>query len=100
METCGYNCTRHNFSVIARGKARRAKFDSEAAFLALKYINRRLGTRLKQDGNILIQTYTPQSFTHPMRCYCSLLSGLPTGEQVSPTYCNCSKAFVQTQTIL
>jgi hypothetical protein len=96
METCGYNCTRHNFSIIARAKARRAKFDNEAAFLVAERLKPQAGTRLELEGNILIQTYVPQSFTHPMRCYCGLLRDLPTDEQVSPTYCKCSRAFVQT----
>lgn len=96
METCGYNCTRHNFSMIARGKARRAKFEDEATFLAAEIRKPQAGTRLKQEGNILIQTYVPQSFSYPMRCFCGLLRDLPEGKQVSLTYCNCSKAFVRT----
>ena len=96
METCGYNCTRLNFPVIARAKARRAKFVDETAFLAAEIRKPQAGTRLEQTGDLLIQTYVPQSFNHPMRCYCGLLRDLPAGEKVSSTYCNCSKAFVQT----
>ncbi len=96
METCGYNCAYHNSSVIARGKARQAKFDCEEAFLAAEVRKPQAGTRLECNGNVLIQTYTPLSLGHSMRCYCGLLRDLPAGEQISPTYCNCSKAFVQT----
>ncbi len=96
METCGRNCVHHNSGVIARGQARRAKFEDEEAFLAAEVRKPQAGTRLERNGNVLIQTYTPQSFSHPMRCYCGLLRDLPAGEQVSPTYCHCSKAFVQT----
>jgi len=96
MENCGYNCARHNSTIITRGKTRRAKFDNEAAFLAAEQAKPQVGTRLKLQGDFLVQTYTPQSFTHPLRCYCSLLGELPAGQHISPTYCNCSKAFVQT----
>jgi hypothetical protein len=96
MEACGENCTRINSSVITRAKVRRAKFDDELAFLEAEKRKPQAGTRLEQEGNILIQTYLPQSFTHPMRCFCALLRDLPADEQVSLTYCNCYRAFVQT----
>ncbi|MFH1524612.1 MAG: hypothetical protein ABIF04_06580 [Chloroflexota bacterium] len=96
MEACGYNCVHHNSSVIARGKARRAKFDNVEAFLAAEVRKPRVGTRLERNDNVLIQSYTPTSFSHPMRCFCGLLRDLPADVQVSSTYCNCSKAFVQT----
>jgi hypothetical protein len=53
------------------------------------------GTKLTREGNIMYQFYTPQAFTTPMRCYCSLFRGLPTEDTVSYTYCNCSKGFVE-----
>jgi len=95
MQNCGFNCARRNATAINSGKTRRAKFNRESAFLAAEVAKPQVGTRLEQQGSILIQTYTPQSFTHPMRCYCGLLDGLPASQQVSPTYCNCSRAFVQ-----
>lgn len=30
-----------------------------------------------------------------MRCYFSLVNGLPEGENISITYCNCSRGFVK-----
>jgi hypothetical protein len=53
------------------------------------------GTRLAREGAILYQIYTPQAFTHPMRCYCGLLRGLPNEETFSKTYCNCSRGFIE-----
>ena len=96
METCGANCARVNSGVIERAKKRRSKHASEDAFLAAEMLNPQAGTRLERDGPVLYQTYTPQAFTRPMRCYCALLRGLPENETVSQTYCHCSKAFVKT----
>jgi hypothetical protein len=95
MEACGRNCSRVNQSVIERAKARRDKFVSEDEFVAAEIRKPLAGTRLERDGNVLYQIYTPQSYTHPMRCYCGLLRALPEDQQVSQTYCHCSKAFVQ-----
>jgi hypothetical protein len=95
METCGRNCILVNQAVITRGQARRAKFADEAAFLAAEIRKPQAGTRLERQGNLLVQTYTPRSFSHPMRCYCGLLRDLPAGKHVSATYCHCSQAFVQ-----
>ncbi|MDI6869653.1 MAG: hypothetical protein QMD88_08800 [Coprothermobacterota bacterium] len=30
-----------------------------------------------------------------MKCYCSLVNDLPKGENISITYCNCSRGFVK-----
>jgi hypothetical protein len=96
MENCGTNCAHLNTNVMDRGKARRMKYPSEEGFLAAEQRKPQAGTRLERQGNTLFQIYTPQAFTHPMRCFCGLMRGLPAGEQVSPTYCHCSKAFVKT----
>lgn len=95
MENCGTNCAHLNSTPIERGKARRARHATEEDFLAAEIRKPQAGTRLERDGNILYQIYTPTAFTHPMRCYCGLLRGLPEGVQVSPTYCRCSGAFVR-----
>lgn len=95
MEGCGLNCSRRNSGVIDRARARRQKFASEEAFLAAELKKPATGTRLERDGNTLYQTYTPQAFSRPMRCYCGLVKELPAGETMSPTYCHCSKAFVR-----
>ena len=95
MENCGYNCANVNKKVIQRAKARRSKFKSVDVFLAAEQKKPMSGTRLVREGNTLIQFYTPQAFTRPMRCYCSLFRGLPANETVSSTYCHCSKGFVK-----
>jgi hypothetical protein len=95
MARCGQNCAAHNPTPIQRAAARRKKFTSEEEFLAAEVRKPGAGTRLEREGNVLYQYYTPQSFSHPMRCYCGLLRGLPQDEAISRTYCECSRAFVQ-----
>ena len=95
MENCGYNCSVVNKRVIEKAKARRNKYKSINEFLEAEQRNPMTGTRLERNGNFLYQFYMPQLYTRPMRCYCSLLRGLPAGEKVSLTYCHCSKGFVK-----
>jgi hypothetical protein len=95
MQNCGYNCAKKNSKVIEKAVARRKKFASIDDFLVAEQKKPPMGTRLAREGNIVYQTYTPQTFTRPMRCYCSLLRQLPKQETVSVTYCNCSKGFVE-----
>jgi hypothetical protein len=95
MKNCGYNCAKKNCKVIEKAVARRKKFASIDNFLVAEQKKPPTGTRLAREGNIVYQTYTPQTFTRPMRCYCSLFRQLPTQETVSVTYCNCSKGFVE-----
>ena len=96
MENCGVNCAHVNGTVIERGKTRRAKHPTEETFLAAEVRKPQNGTRLERDGDILYQIYAPAAFSRPMRCYCGLLRGLPEVVHVSPTYCQCSRAFVRT----
>lgn len=96
MERCGANCAARNSGVIVRAVARRGKFADEEAFLAAEMKKPPAGTRLEREGDSLVQVYTPQAFSHPMRCYCGLVKELAEGEVMSQTYCHCSKAFVQT----
>lgn len=95
MEACGVACARVNHGVIARAKARRSRHASEEAFLAAEARDPQDGTWLERDGDVLYQTYTPQTFTNPARCYCALMSDLPPDETVPGIYCHCSKAFVR-----
>lgn len=95
MQNCGYNCAMKNQRVIERAVARRKKYASTDDFLKAEQQNPMKGTKLAREGNMLYQFYTPQTFTRPMRCYCSLFSGLPAEDTVSITYCNCSKGFVE-----
>jgi len=95
MENCGRNCASINKRVIESAKTRRKKFKDLDTFLETEQLKPMKGTRLYREGTILYQYYTPQAFTQPMRCYCSLLRELPKETSVSITYCHCSKAFVQ-----
>lgn len=95
LKNCGYNCAKKNSKVVERAVARRKRYPSVDDFLAAEQKNPPKGTQLAREGNIIFQTYIPQSFTKPMRCYCSLLRHLPTEDTVSLTYCNCSKGFVE-----
>jgi hypothetical protein len=96
MENCGVNCATKNSGVLDRAVARRRKHADEEAFLAAEIKKPMAGTRLEREGDSLIQVYTPQAFSRPMRCYCALVQDLPAGETMSQTYCHCSKAFVRT----
>jgi hypothetical protein len=95
MENCGYNCSAVNKGVIERAKARRKKYKTMDEFLKAEQLNPMTGTRLERKGDVLYQFYTPRSYTRPMRCYCSLLRNLPDNQNVSLTYCFCSKGFVK-----
>jgi hypothetical protein len=94
-ENCGYACIEKNKSVIAKAKAKRKKFKSIDDYLANEERKPLTGTRLKKEGNKLTWYFTPQSFSPPRRCFCSLMSGLPKDETVSATYCLCSQGFVR-----
>jgi predicted hydrocarbon binding protein len=95
MESCGRNCADVNKKVAERARLRRKKFKSADEFLEAELKKPMVGTRLVREGKMLYQFYTPRAFTRPMRCYCSLLRGLPDEETVSKTYCHCSKGFVK-----
>lgn len=95
MVQCGYNCAMMNKGPIEKAKARRRKYATVDEFLEAEQRKPPAGTRLVREGDVLYQFYTPHSYTHPMRCYCSLLRGLPEEETASLTYCQCSRGFVQ-----
>jgi len=95
MMRCGRDCARVNKRPIEMARARRKAFKTTDEFLAAEEKNPPAGTRLVREGDTLHQFYTPLAFTRPMRCYCALLRGLPDGETVSPSYCQCSRGFVQ-----
>jgi len=44
---------------------------------------------------MLYPSYTRRTSARPMRCYCSLLRGLPAEQSVSLTSCQCSRGFVE-----
>jgi hypothetical protein len=95
MNSCGLNCAEVNKRVIQKAIDRRKKFDSFEGFLKSEIEKPQKGTRYEQTGDQLLHIYTPQSFTHPMRCYCGLIRALPSNANMSKTYCHCSEAFIK-----
>jgi len=95
MAACGRNCAKVNHRAIEAFRKRRAKYPTLDDFLEAESKAPMTGTKLWRDGSAIIQAYRPAEFSYPMRCYCSLVSGLPSGRSMSSTYCQCSRAFVQ-----
>ncbi len=95
MTACGYNCIALNSQPMEAAKSRRGKYLSEEAFLKAEAEKPPKGFRFERKGDTLIQYYTPHAFGRGMRCYCSLMRGLPEGVTASRTYCYCSRGFVE-----
>jgi hypothetical protein len=95
MLACGYNCIAINKRPMETARTRRQKFPTEEAFLAAEVQKPPKGFRFEREANVLIQYYTPLTFGVGMRCYCSLMHGLPEGVIASSTYCQCSRGFVE-----
>jgi hypothetical protein len=95
MVACGHNCIAHNNRLAQAIKARRQKYPTEEEFLKAETKKPIKGTRLERQGNILIQYYTPRTYSTPRRCFCGLMVALPEGVNTSLTYCHCAKGFVE-----
>lgn len=95
MLRCGHNCAAVNSRPLDSAKKRRSKFKTLDEFIAAEIAKPPSGMRFEREGDVVYQFYTPQSFSHPMRCYCGLLRALPQDEIISKTYCQCSRGFVQ-----
>ncbi len=95
MLRCGHNCAAVNSRPLDSAKKRRSKFKTLDEFIAAEIAKPPSGMRFEREGDVVYQFYTPQSFSHPMRCYCGLLRKLPQDEVISKTYCQCSRGFVQ-----
>jgi hypothetical protein len=95
MAACGHNCCAHNNRLVQGIKNRGQKYTTEEDFLKAEAKKPVKGTRLELQGKILIQYYTPHVYTTPRRCFCSLMIALPEGINASPTYCQCSRGFVE-----
>lgn len=93
METCGFNCAEMNKSHIERAQAKREKFKTLEEFFEAEEKNPSQGTRLVREGDVVYQYYDPRS-SFNVRCFCSIWRGLPDDENVSLTWCHCSKGFV------
>jgi predicted transcriptional regulator len=90
MEHCGFSCALGNKSHIDAWVETRRKYKSIDEYLEAEAQT----LSIVREGNTIIQTYKPQE-TFNVRCYCSLVRGLPPDETISLTYCNCSKGFVK-----
>ncbi|MGD6933661.1 MAG: DUF6144 family protein [Candidatus Bathyarchaeia archaeon] len=95
MNQCGSNCAEINKRVLQKAVDRRKKFRTFEEFLKAEIEKPQKGTRFEQEGKKLIHIYTPQAFTHPMRCYCDLIRALPSNVNMSETYCHCSEGFIK-----
>lgn len=95
MAACGRNCARINHRAIETFQKRRAKHPSLDDFLNAEAQSPMKGTKLWREKDAVVQAYCPGEYSRPMRCYCALVNGLPADRTMSPTYCQCSRAFVQ-----
>ena len=95
MVTCGQKCAKMNSRPIEMAKRRRVKFDSEDEFLEAEIRKPTIGTSLAREGVVMRYTYKPREYRQGLRCYCSLVNGLPSDEKISLTYCNCARGFVE-----
>lgn len=94
MMDCGRKCADVH-KTAEKAAARRARFATLDEFLEAEERHPQPGTRLVREGDVVYQFYAPHSYRRPVRCYCSLVNGLPEGETISPTYCQCSRGFAQ-----
>lgn len=100
MAACGRNCNMVNHKETEDCREMRRACATEEECLGKFLKSPAVGVRYERQGKKLIQYYTPQEygktkFGHGIRCYCSLVNMLPEGVNASPTYCQCSRAFVQ-----
>jgi hypothetical protein len=98
MGACGSACYASHRKMVSGYKTRRMKHKTEAEFLQAELKQTVKNNRLElKDKNTLIQYYTPKNMKSNERCFCSLVKNLPQGTAMSPTYCQCSRAFIQNQ---
>lgn len=95
MSACGKSCNRANNKETKECQEQRRLCATDAEYLEKFLMPPGSGVRNERKGNILYQYYTPGKYRKGLRCYCSLVNMLPEGVNASPTYCQCSRAFVQ-----
>lgn len=97
MDACGRACQSVFDQAALKARELRQTYPTEDAFLTdFKTFDN--GTRIERKGNDLVQCFVPgKLFPHlpELRCACMLLGGLPKDVCVSPTACECSRAFTQ-----
>jgi predicted hydrocarbon binding protein len=95
MRDCGRRCSLEYMELIQNAKEHYRKARSLDEFLTVESRKDFPGMKLEREGNVLYQIYNPSSFEKPLRCYCSILRGLPSDEMMSLTYCQCSAGFLK-----
>lgn len=93
MAACGLDCTKINHKAIDIFQKRRAKYDSLEDFLKAESQSPMRGTKLFLEKDTIVQVYCSSGFSHPMRCYCSLVNGLAVDKTMSTTYCSVFPRF-------
>jgi len=95
MRACGHACAARHAAVAEAARRRREVASSLDDFLAEETRRFGGGVRYERRGQVIYHIYEPRSYKRPMRCYCGLTKGLKLGEQLSPTFCECSAGFVE-----
>jgi hypothetical protein len=95
MALSGLDCVNANKRAVEQALKRRNKYKTLDEYLKAEENNPSRGTRFKREGDTFYQWYTPSEWSKPMRCYCSLMKGLPDEVTSSKTYCQCSGSFVK-----
>ena len=95
MVACGRNCAEHHGAPIRQAVKRREKHEAFDDFIDAMAAKPPRGMQVAPDGGAVIFGYTPQTYGRGMRCYCSLVNGLPVDETMSETWCLCSRGFVE-----
>jgi hypothetical protein len=95
MTACGNACLAMNIKGMEESKEARRTCATEEEFLKIELNAQPDITRFERNGGILYWYYTPHKIGKGKRCFCPLFSMLPEGVNASPTYCQCSRAFVQ-----
>jgi predicted transcriptional regulator YdeE len=93
MSACGRACLAMNIKGMEESREARRKCASEEEFLNIELNATPEIARYERDGDIIYWYYTPRKLG--IRCVCPLFSKLPDDVNASPTYCQCSRAFVE-----
>jgi predicted hydrocarbon binding protein len=95
MRNCGHDCLLEYSDVIIEAKQRRSECETVREFLKAEEGRTIRGITITSGKGLIHQTYRPESFEKPMRCFCKLFRNLPSEKRVSSTYCHCSEGFVK-----
>ncbi|MBN2336167.1 hypothetical protein JXL21_11455 [Candidatus Bathyarchaeota archaeon] len=93
MVSCGRNCATVHSGPVDAAAARRGEHASFDEFLEAEELKPPRGMVVERSGEEVLFGYNPRHWR--MRCLCGLVRGLPNGETMAESYCNCSKGFVE-----